>query len=96
MPQVSTPSLPPDFTMHQYVSRRLAAKKYFAFFKNILTCGDCPEYGGFNPNICREQGRALEPKIKIVYLPLIDNGPADPSMMVTAMVKAQKISENVG
>ena len=44
MPQVPTPSLPSDFTMHQDVSRRLAAENDFAFFKNILTCGDCPEY----------------------------------------------------
>ena len=60
------PSLPSDFTMHQDVSRRLAAEKDFAFFKNILTCGDCPEYGGFNTTICREKWRAMEPKTKVV------------------------------
>ena len=71
-------------------------RKIPSLFKDILTCGDCPEYGGFNTKICREQARALEPKTKIVYLPLIDNALADPSTMVTARVKAQKLSENVG
>ena len=65
-------------------------KKYFEFFKNILTCGDYTEYGGFNTKICGEQGRALEPKTKMVYLPLIDTDPADPSRMKTAMVEEPK------
>ena len=91
MPQFPNSSLPSDFTMYQDVSRRFAAEKDFAFFKNILTCGDCPEYGDFYTKISRGQGRALEPKTKIVYLPLIDNAPVDPS----TMVKAQNISENV-
>ena len=73
-----------------------SAEKDFAIFKNILICEDCPEYGGFNTKICREQGRALESKTKIVYLPLIDKAHADPSTMITAIVKAQNISENVG
>ena len=72
MPKVPTPSLPSDCTMHQDVSRWLAAETELSFFKNILTCGDCPEYGGVNTNICREQGHALEPKTKIVYLALIE------------------------
>ena len=74
--------------MHQDLSRMLTAEKDFALFKYIVTWGDCPEYGGFNPNICRKQGRALEPKTNIVYLPPIDKAPVDPSMMMTAMVKA--------
>ena len=92
MPQLPTSSLPSDFTMYQDVSRRFAAKKDFAFFKNILTCGDCPEYGVFYTKISRGPGRALEPQTKILYLPLTDKAPADPS----TMVKAYNISENVG
>ena len=68
---------------------RARCRKEFASFKNILTCGDCPEYGGFNTKICREQGRALEPKTTIVYLALIDKAHADPSTIMTAMVKVR-------
>ena len=96
MPHVSTPPLPSDFTMHQDASRKLAAEKDFACFKNIPTSWDCPESGGFNTKQCREQGRTLEHKTHIVYLPLIDKAPVDPSTIMTAMVKALHIFENVG
>ena len=34
------------------ITKARCRKKDFAFFKNILTCGDCPEYDGFNTKIC--------------------------------------------
>ena len=46
--------------------------------------------------LCREQGRYPKPKTKAVYLPLIDMPPAHPNTIMTAMSKAQQLTEKIG
>ena len=46
--------------------------------------------------MCREQGHSLAPKTRIVYLPLIDKHPAEPSTVTTVLVKAKQITEAAG
>jgi len=43
----------------------------FAFFQDIQSCDQCPEFNGYNMKLSREQGHTLKPKTNIVYLPLI-------------------------
>ena len=78
------------------MSIRRSEENNFSFLHTVIEDDKCPEFNGYNTKICREQGHAPKPKTNIVYLPLIDMPPADPSTMFTAMVKAQNISKEVG
>ncbi len=51
---------------------------------------------GYNTCLCREQGRYLEPKTKAVYLPLIGMPPAHSDTIMTAMSKAQELTQEIG
>ena len=42
------------------------------------------------------KGRSFEPKTKAVYLPLIDMPPAHPDTIMTAMSKAQRMTQEIG
>lgn len=46
--------------------------------------------------MCREQGHNLQPNTKVVYLPLIDEAPADPATIMTSMLKAKALTEHSG
>ena len=96
MPCIPMPSLAENFLMCQKVSTQRADENDFAFLQDVLSNENCPEYSGYNTKLCREQGHSLQPKTKIVYLPLIDMPPSDPATILTAMVKAQQISQDVG
>lgn len=99
MAELQESSLTPDMIHHQDVSRNRAAENDFAFFQDVITgcviLDSCPEFNGYNAKLCREHGHVVAPKTKIVYLPLIDKPPADAATM-SAMVKAQQISEAAG
>ena len=41
--------------------------------KDIVTRESCPEWSGYNTQLARQTGMAIEPKAKVVYLPLIDS-----------------------
>ncbi|KAG1656584.1 hypothetical protein GQR58_023837 [Nymphon striatum] len=66
-----------------------------SFSSEVKTPEHCVEFHGYNTKLCREQGHTLKPKTNIVYLHLIDMAPADPSTMMLAMLKAQKISQEI-
>ena len=89
MTELQTASLSSDMLHHQEVSRKRAAENDFAFIQEVITTDKCPEFNGYNTKLCREQGRSLAPKTKVVYLPLIDKPPAHAATMMTAMVKSQ-------
>lgn len=44
----------------------------------------------------REDGQCLKPKTKIIYRPLINKTPSDPSTILTAMCDVEKICEQSG
>ncbi|KAJ8021891.1 hypothetical protein HOLleu_39220 [Holothuria leucospilota] len=96
IPVIQAIPLSSDILQHQNVSRRRAAENDFAFFLDVITTDNCAEFNGYNTKMCREQGHSLAPKTKVAYLPLIDKPPADPATMMTAMLKAQQISEDAG
>ncbi len=51
---------------------------------------------GYNTRLSHYQGHSLQPKTKGVYLPLMDRPPADHSTMLTAMLKAKRITQAAG
>ena len=92
MPTVPAPLQ--EFDMNADVSQRRAEECDFAFFKDIHVCDQCPEFNGYNMKLSRKH--ALKTKTKIVYLPLIDRPPANSATMMTALLRAQEVSSNVG
>ncbi len=57
---------------------------------------NCPEFNGYNTRSCRKVGQILVPKTKAIYLPLIDMVPAHHDTIMTAMTKAQELTEKIG
>ena len=96
MPEVLQPTLSEIFSKCQSVSQNRATGIDFQFLLDLYSSADCPEYNGYNTKLCREQGHTLKPKTKVVYLPLIDKTPADPSTIMTAMAKAIQVTNNTG
>ena len=68
----------------------------FAFFQDIQSCDQCPEFNRYNMKLSREQGHTLKPKTKIMYLPLIDRPPADSATMMMTLLRAQEVSSIAG
>ena len=96
MPDLPAMCLSDEYIDSQNVSKRRSDQNDFAFLQDIIKHDKCPEFNGYNTQLCRDQGHCLRPKTKIVYMPMIDLPPADPSTMLTALVNAQKISLDVG
>ena len=48
------------------------------FIKKMVKSDTCPEFNGYNTQICREQNHSPKPQTKAMYLPLIDMTPSDP------------------
>ena len=65
----------------------------FDFLQQILIGKSTPEYNGFNTRLSREQGHSIKPKTKAIYTPLIDMKPSNPDTIMTAMIKAQQMTQ---
>ena len=55
-----------------------------------------PEWNGFNSRVAREEGRTVNPPSRVTYIPLIDMKPSDPDTMLTAMIEAERLTQQVG
>ena len=80
----------------QIIQSRLGLEDFFMFLKETLTTSKVPDFHGFNTRATRESGQSTEPKIKLIYKPLIDQTPSDPSTMMTAMIEAEKLTNEAG
>ena len=58
---------------------------YFQFIKEIITKPNVPDFGGYNTKQMRENYQATKNKPKVIYKPLINKTPSDPSTILTAM-----------
>ena len=63
-----------------------AAEKEFFFLKDVVEKDDSPEFNGYNTRATRSEGQLLQPKTKVVYLPLINLPPANYETMLISMV----------
>ena len=88
--------LPLKILASMSVTQQRANETDFNFLVDVLTVDNCPEFNGYNTRLSRQQGHYCGPKTNAVYLPLIDMPPADPKTVMTAMSKAQKLTENTG
>ena len=81
---------------HEFLSQERARQHDFTFLKDIILSSNCLEFNGYNTCLHRVQGRSPELKTKAVYLPLIDMTPAHPDSIMTALIKAQQLTEKIG
>lgn len=96
MPDMPSPKLPEEWSSSENVSSNRAKEIDFQFFKDITSRSDCPEFGGYNTKMCREQGHTVQPRTQIAYLPMINKPPSEHSTMMTAMLKAKTVTEKTG
>ena len=64
------------------------------FLKDILFKADTPEYNGYNTRHCRETGMSPAPKSAVVYLPLINMKPGDPTTVLTSINRALEVTRS--
>ena len=63
----------------------------FGFLKEILTKESVPDFSGYNTMLRRNSGNTLKPKTNILYRPLINKIPSDPSTILTAMCDIEAV-----
>ena len=88
--------LPLKILARQRLSEKRAGDIDMAFIQSVTSEDPCPEFGGFNTKMAREQGHVIQPASKVMYTPLLDMTPSDPDTMMTAMVQAQKLTNETG
>ena len=57
----------------------------FQFVKDMVIQTSVPDFTGYNTKQTRESGQSTKPKTKVIYKPLINKTPSDPSNILTAM-----------
>ena len=91
MPQLPPNNLPQEFVTMQSVSQQRAQNIDFDFFRDMINNKDCPEYNGYCTRLNREQGHVIRNSTSIIYLPLLDMTPANPTTLQTSMVQAKRL-----
>ena len=66
------------------------------FLRQVTEGASSLEYNGFNRKRARESGQQPGNKTGIIYTPFLDMIPAEPDMMKTAMVEAQRLTSLTG
>lgn len=67
--------MPLRFLARMVLAGDRAAEKYFSFWTDIVEKDDTPEFNGYSTRTTRSEDQSLQPKIRAVYLPLIDLPP---------------------
>ncbi|MEM7297990.1 MAG: hypothetical protein AAF391_06960, partial [Bacteroidota bacterium] len=68
----------------------------FTFIKESLENSKTPDYSGYNTKTAREAGQSVKPKTNILYRPLINKIPKEPSTILSAMIDVEEVSRNAG
>ena len=95
-PQIPLADLSKPFLDHQDTCYRLAQDLDFEFINAILHEKEVPEYNGFMTRKCRERGTNIQPRSKVEYLPMINQKASDPSTVLSAMLRAEKLADAQG
>ena len=88
--------LPLKVLCHQITITRSSQEADFQFIKDSVTSSNIPDYNGYCTREARSSGKAVQPKTKILFQPLIDEPSTDPSTMLTAMEDAERITNDAG
>ena len=88
--------LPFRILAQQRILVRRATHLDFEFIDSMTNESKVPEYAGFNTRMSREENHSLKPGTSVAYSPLIDMVLSDPSTIMTAMIKARRITKHTG
>ena len=81
---------------HQEIIKWRGQQLDFEFFKSTDTNPKTPEYPGYITCYARELGALKGKKTMTVYTPLIDLTPSDPTIIMTVMIEAKRITSTTG
>ena len=85
-------NLPTDFSKMQKISQSRGGEIDFNFFLDIVSEDKCSKYNGYCYRLSNDQGLSITPKTKIIYMPLLDMVPANPTTLQTSMTQAKILS----
>lgn len=80
----------------QQLSTKQAQIDNFQFIKDVLSKPSTPDFGGYNTQKMRESNTKINSKSTILYNPLINNTPSDPSTILTAMCDIENTTHQAG
>ena len=83
--------LPLKFLCHQNLRLHKSQCNDLSFIKKYYSTEACLDFNGL-----REAGVSLKPKSRVIYEPLIDKTPSDPSTILTVMHEAERITQKTG
>ena len=89
------PKMPPAFSEKGILPLKVlcnqavmvSRSKYldFQFVKDMVIQTSVPDFAGYNTKQMGESGQSTKPKTKVIYKPLINKAPSDPSTILTAI-----------
>ena len=88
--------LPLRVLCHQIIITRKSQNDDFEFIQESLKDSNTPDFSGYNTRRTRETGQTKQLKTRILYKPLINKTPADPSTILTAMCDLGSTSRQAG
>ena len=88
--------LPLKILANQIVSLLKSKKTDFNFIKSTISNESIPDYNGYNTGQARITDMSIKPKSQVMFQPLIDKVPSDPSTILTAMHEAERITIDAG
>ena len=83
-------NLQTDFSKMQNISRSRGEEIDFNFFLDIVSKDIYPEYDGYCYRYSNDQGLSIRPKAKIIYVPLLDIIPANPTTLKNCLLNTDK------
>ena len=94
MPSAATNKfvMPDEFLEATGVSFARARDMDFTFIQDVLFKAITPEYNGYNTRDCRETGISPAPRSAVVYIPLINMRPGDPTTVLTSITKGFEVT----
>lgn len=101
------PDMPENCCKHHILPLRVLASRIVSlsrahdldhlFLQGVIENPGCtPEYNGYNVRISRNQGHSVKSATRAVYTPLIDMTPSDPDTIMSAMIEAQRLTNECG
>ena len=76
--------------------RRKAIDEDFRFIQSVINDDNTPDFNVFCTKQAREAGQSKKFKTNVLFKPLINKPPSDPSTILTAMYKVKRITKEVG
>ena len=100
------PKMPPAFSKKGILPFKVlcnqailvSRSKYldFQFVKDMVIQTSVPDFAAYNTKQMRESGQSTKQKTKVIYKPLINKTPSDPSTILTAMCDIETTGKKSG